>query len=215
VRNCAEVRRGSLGAGAAVLILVACSGCGHSGAVQAGATSGGVQCGPPPSIAPVANSGPPLLPGEFTVQSTLRDHFGERFGMVWLTRPKQPDGSDERVIVAVVSPSDGDRAYVRSIPDIGGRIDVVESKYSDAQLQQFQSDLAPFMSESTVSSSKAAAVVSTGSSVRDENFTETGEPVVTVGVTACDPVLIQRLVALVPSDVLQLEIEQPRQALTG
>ena len=135
--------------------------------------------------------------------------------MVWLTRPKQPDGSDERVIVAVVSPSDGDRAYVRSIPDIGGRIDVVESKYSDAQLQQFQSDLAPFMSESTVSSSKAAAVVSTGSSVRDENFTETGEPVVTVGVTACDPVLIQRLVALVPSDVLQLEIEQPRQALTG
>jgi hypothetical protein len=150
----------------------------------------------------------PDLPGQFTVQSTLRQHFGDRFSMVWLTTPQQPDGSDRRVVVAAVSPTDDDRSFVRSVPDIGERIVVVASKYSATQLDQFQSNLAPLISSSS-SASGQPIVVSTGQEVRDENFTQTGSPAVSVGVTACDPTLIQRIVALVPADVLQLQIEEP------
>jgi hypothetical protein len=160
----------------------------------------------------VSNPGPPL-PGEFTIQSTLRQHFGDRYAMTWLTSPHQPDGGDRRVVVAVVSPSDGDRSFVRSIPDIGDRVIVVGSKYSATQLDQFQATLAPLLSSS--SSSGQPIITSTGQEVRDENFTATGSPVLRVGVTACDPGLIQRITALVPADVVQLRLEDPIRAVGG
>ena len=36
-----------------------------------------------------------------------------------------------------------------------------------------------------------------------------------VGVTACDPALVQRIVALVPADVLQIQIEEPIHTVGG
>jgi hypothetical protein len=208
MRNSAQVRLGLRGA-TTILALILSAGCGHTSAGQQGAPAGGVQCGPRPSSPPVANPNLPDLPGQLTVQSTLRDHFGDRFAMVWVTTPHQSDGSDRRVVVAVVSPSDDDRAFVRSIPDIGGRIVVVASKYSAAQLDQFQSDLSPLISSPSASSSGSPIVVSTSTGVRDDNFTQTATPVVAVGVTACDPALIERITAVVPTDVLQLQIEEP------
>ena len=68
----------------------------------------------------MSNPGPPL-PGEFTIQSTLRQHFGDRYAMTWLTMPHQSDGSDRRVVVAVVSPRDDagiDAALRDARPDL-------------------------------------------------------------------------------------------------
>jgi len=127
--------------------------------------------------------------------------------LAWSTTPQQPDGSDQRIVVAVTSPTSEDTAFVRSIPDIGDRIVVVPSPYSAAQLSEFQSKLGSLMTGNF--SSDEPRVVSTGQQVRDDNFTETGSPVIGVGVTACDPTLIDRIAALVPADSVQIRIQSP------
>jgi hypothetical protein len=132
----------------------------------------------------------------------VREHFGDRYGGLWFTSFAQPDESDQRLVIAVVEPTPDDRNFVDSLPYVQGRVDLVPSVYSEAQLQRYAAELRPLMTKSE----DAPSVTGTGFGVRDNNLSANGQPVLFVSVTACDPALLHHITLLVPSDAMQVEI---------
>ena len=134
----------------------------------------------------------------------LREHFGSRFGNLWMTSFHVPDESDQRLVVAVVEPTDADQAYLGSLPYVGGRTDLASAQYSEAQLQGFRDELTKLVLAPSPSSEPSVWGVGIG--VRDGNVTALGQPTVVVLATSCEPTVLASLAAAVPADAVQVEV---------
>jgi hypothetical protein len=144
-------------------------------------------------------------PPTFDMEGALRDHFGERFSMMWMTSFRKPDQSDQRLIVGLVAPTAEDRDHVATLPVRGGRVDVVATTFSEAQLQGYKSVLTPMIDGADGESSMWGI----GLGLRDANASAVGQPAVIVYVTACDPELMHRIASLVPADAVQAWASSP------
>jgi len=151
-------------------------------------------------------------PGEFDLDITLKEHFGSRYVLMWLSTYAEPDAADQRLVVAIYEPAPGDAAWVTALPYVGTRSVVVPSARSAAELTGFSTAVtgafpvaAPLEGQvgsppptADPSAPAAVTIVGLSPSVRAPD----GHPVVEVGVSRCDASLLQELATLVPADAL-------------
>lgn len=117
----------------------------------------------------------------------------------------------EAVFVAVVDPTSEDRDAVANISYFGRAAVVVPAKYSEAELRAFQDlvvNLMPHRPEAD-----EPYVFGVGFGVRDNDWSASGQYVVSASVTSLDPQLLARIRALVPDDALEIRLGQPPRRL--
>jgi hypothetical protein len=133
-------------------------------------------------------------PPGLDMEGALRDHFGDRFSMMWMTHAREADLSDQWLIVGLVAPTQEDRDYVATLPVIGGKVQVAATTFSETQLRRYQSVLVSMIGD--------RSMWGVGFGLRDAGGSA-AEPAVIISVTACDSKLMQSIASLVPPDAAQ------------
>jgi hypothetical protein len=134
------------------------------------------------------------------IKSTARRQFGGRYGGAWSGGPV--------VFLAVVDPTPADHEAASKLSYFGRSVVVVPAKYSEAELQAFKDRLDHLLPRTAYP--PEPYVFSVGFSVRDGDFTASGQPVVGVTVTGADAEqLVAQIRALVPDDAVQVWVGTP------
>jgi hypothetical protein len=239
-------RAGLVAIAAAVLVVAAIAvvaTTGHNGpeslrtATDPDSTIASTTSGPLPADAPIC--GPEELPPAVVGQPSasisnsypdvnITDHFGDRFNAIWTGNYVPQLGNDQRVMIAATNITDADRAWAATVPVTGGHIQLVDAKYSLAELKEFATrlktkipnwslpkeyahlnthayvqDLLSSTSRPTISIPRSVYPtglynVSTDSG-RLDGSDNLGEKVVTVSVTECSTALRAQLVTVANS----------------
>lgn len=80
------------------------------------------------------------IPGSYP-DKRITSHFGDRFNSIWNGAYVPKLDNDQRVMIAATQITDADRAWAASVPVVDGHIQLVDAKYSLAQLKVFAARL--------------------------------------------------------------------------